>query len=281
MPRITPRSGDKYKDPNYKGGPRSQGGTNTEPRTGPNRKTNGHPRGWVNPDPAKPVWSEDKQAWVNKHGQVVCGAERSGKSSSGPGVCCKPAGAGTDHKGSGPCFLHWGNAPNVIQSEMKKSIKSMWPQFAEMVDTNPHEAIMWEVRRTAGMVNWLVEVIKHLGNPNDPDDPNTEHIGVDATLHQFTNLGIKPSVWYDMLTTERKHLVSVCKAAADMGVAERHVQIAEEQGKQIAYVLRNFIMHPRLALTPEQRVHVPEIMRECLMQITAIETTGHEVEAET
>src|SRR4051794_5700230 len=42
----------------------------------------------------------------------ICGAKRTGKSTSGEGTCCMPAGWGTSHKGSGACKLHGGNQPS-------------------------------------------------------------------------------------------------------------------------------------------------------------------------
>lgn len=237
----------------------------------------GHPRGWINPNPPQVVWNEEKQAWY--HGTLdypVCGAQRSGKSSSGKGQCASPAGQGTDHLGYGSCWRHFGNGPTKVNYAIKAQIRDLWPEFGLKVDTDPHTAVLDELRRSAGMVEWLEAVIKYLGHDPNSDTSPDDSIGMDRTLHQFTNMGIKPSVWWDMLLTERKHMVMVARNCADMGIAERQVQLAEDQGKLIAFVIRNFIMDARLGLTPEQQSKVPALLREHLMAIPsgAIETTG-------
>src|SRR5688500_3420092 len=60
-------------------------------------------------DRTEPRYDKKKKCWVNALGTPICGALRSGKSYAGPGICCQPAGWGTDHKGFGQCKLHTGS----------------------------------------------------------------------------------------------------------------------------------------------------------------------------
>ena len=55
-----------------------------------------------------------------------------------------------------------------------------------------------------------------------------------------------------------KELRTVAKLAIDAGVEERRVQLAEEQGRQLAEVIRRILAD--LDLTPEQQARVPVVV---------------------
>ena len=123
----------------------------------------------------------------------------------------------------------------------------------------PEDAILQELARTAGHVNWLRTKM---------DEIETE-FGQNSALQQSTKLGRTPAVWVELYQKERAHLVSVAKTASTMGIQERQIQLAEEQGRLLADVLRNFLADPQLGLTPEQKVLTPEIMRRHIAAIEA------------
>src|SRR5262245_31354772 len=74
----------------------------------------GYPRGYQDPNPTTP----ENRARKNP----ICGSKRSGKSSSGPGICCMPAGWGTEHLGEGYCKLHGGTNPNNNAKLLKDTL---------------------------------------------------------------------------------------------------------------------------------------------------------------
>lgn len=212
-----------------------------------------------------------------KRSAPICGADRSGKSTSGPGVCCMPAGWGTDHKGFGQCKLHGGNTPGGIQTaaleEMSMTFRDE-PLLGTPIDgIMPGEALLLEVRNSAGICEWLKTVIQELGQESMME-------GEDATarLHQFTNLGIQPSVWMQMYQDERRHLVSTAKACHSAGIEERQVELAEGQGAMIAALLQAIAYDTTLALTPEQLINFKEVARKHLSEVP-IETTAKELTA--
>lgn len=50
-----------------------------------------------------------------------------------------------------------------------------------------------------------------------------------------------PSPWLVLLNEERDRLVRYAKTAADAGVAEREIELAEQQGAMVAVVLRRVL----------------------------------------
>lgn len=209
------------------------------------KPTGGHPRGWVNPNPVTPENRKMK-------GSDICGAKRTGKSSSGPGICCKPAGWGTDHVGYGACRLHAGDTPQHNKHAVMLKLMEEASFLGDPIDVSPDEALLQEVHRTAGHVHYLNALIQF----ND---------ALDESVYPLKTL----MEWYH---AERGHLVQVSKACLQAGIAERHLQLAEEQGKLLAMVLQAFVRDPELALTPEQRVLAPTVIRRHLTSIPAQST---------
>lgn len=114
--------------------------------------------------------------------------------------------------------------------------------FGLPVDIDPAAALLGEVRRSAGAVEWLGERVAEL----DPDDViwgralEREQTGGEfpgtTTEHRAT-----VHVWVQLYAAERKHLAEVCAKAISAGVAERQVRVAEEQGRLVGDLLRAII----------------------------------------
>lgn len=175
--------------------------------------------------------------------------------------CQQPAGLGTDHPGMGPCFVHGGRLESVTKHwNMKKAQRKMQEHmaiFGAPINITPEEAIIQELHRTAGIVNWLEQKITQVANEQNEN----------AALTQSTKAGQMASVWMDMFQKERDRLATISKTAAGMGIAQRQIQIAEEQGKMLASVIQRLLDHPALQLTPAQRVNAPDVIRELLMSL--------------
>lgn len=203
-------------------------------------------KGEVRPDPVTPENRKNKNT-------DICGAKRSGKSHAGPGICCQPAGWGTSHLGFGPCKFHGGNLPGHVKHAEKQMAAKACATFGLPVEVDPHQALMQEIWRTNGHVLWLGELIANMED--------------ESTLKQYSEAGVQPSVWITMYEAERAHLVKVAAEAIKCGVAERQIQLAEEQGRLMAMVMQAFIRDPELNLTPAQLAFAPKILRK---HITAV-----------
>lgn len=187
----------------------------------------------------------------------ICGAKRTGRSHTGPGICCQIAGWGTNHVGYGSCRMHGGNLPGPSQhannERMIEEATKTLRMYGEPIDKDPQEALLDLVHRTSGHVAWLGDFIAAM------DDP--------ATLRQVTESGVSPSVWIKMYQDERKLLVDISKAAVAAGVAEREVRLKEEQGRLLAAVIQAILTDAEFDLSPVQRVIAPKIVRRHLLSL--------------
>lgn len=192
-----------------------------------------------------------------------CGAPKDNKSSSGEGFCTQPAGWGTEHKGSGPCKLHGGNLPAVTKKHLRKIQGAEMATFGEPIEIDPHTAVLKTLQASAGHAAWLLEKIQALSE-----------VEGDMTLQQYTAMGIKASVWVEMYERERIMVLKTAKAAVEMGVSERQVQLAEEQGRMIAMLLQKFLDSQVIALTPAQRQAAPGVIRQLLTEMPQVTGPG-------
>lgn len=122
-------------------------------------------------------------------------------------------------------------------------------------DVSPSEALLEEVRWTAGHVDWLRDRVREVERDElvwgktkvkdgyGPMGPSAETVE-----------GATPSVWYDLYERERKHLVAVCTAALRAGVEERRVRLAEAQGEQVAAVIKAILGDLQLTAAQQERV---------------------------
>lgn len=206
----------------------------------------GRPEGTVS---AAPVTPEDR---VRKG--PICGAPRTGKSTSGEGICCMPAGWGTDHLGYGHCRKHQGTQPSHRKAAVKEEAMAKAVIYGAPIDIDPEQAILQELCRTQGHVTWLAEQVRQVESGH---------------ILESTPFGIKPSAYLALYKDERTHLVRVAEVCKRMGIEERRMQLAEEYGKLIAMVLKGFIEDPDLGLTPLQKILSRDIARKHLMAIDA------------
>lgn len=223
------------------------------------------------------IWNKDRDKNAKSRLANVCGAQCSGHPTNEFPLardrrgepCQMPAGWGTQHPGSGTCRFHGGLSPNsnkraarLRAEEMKIVSQKIYGE--PVADLTPEEAILQELQRTAGHVQWLFEKVQEVGAETDEDG---NYKGENKALIQYTKLGITPSVWISMYQEERKHLMAVAKTASSMGIAERQVRLAEEQGRMLAAVIQAFMSDPDLGLTNAQKARAPELIRRHLAAI--------------
>lgn len=120
--------------------------------------------------------------------------------------------------------------------------------YGAPLDIEPHEALIWEVERTAGHVAFLDADIAQLDLKESGLEPDEFDIRMRRaqTLYQ----------------AERKHLVNVCQAALAAGVEERRVQLAERTGQLIAELFE--AVFADLGLSKKQKEKAPAAVRKHL-----------------
>jgi len=123
------------------------------------------------------------------------------------------------------------------------------------------DALMEEVRWTAGHVAWLREQVQAIspadlvwGMREQADKGATEFAGTDTTYAAM------PNIWLELYYRERKHLVEVTKAVIVAGIEERRVRLEESKGQLVAEIIKRIT--GRLGLSAEQSAILPMIASE-------------------
>lgn len=166
-------------------------------------------------------------------------------------------------KGQAVCRNHGGSSPQAKAAAQRRlqaaDAERAVTTFGLPREIDPRDALLEEVYRTAGAVDWLGARVRELqadqvvwGKAEEVEKTAGEFPGVDITHKAAVN------VWVDLYNRERKHLVDVAKAAIAAGIEERRVRLAEQQGALLAGVIKNILGD--LDLTPEQSAKVPEIV---------------------
>ena len=128
-------------------------------------------------------------------------------------------------------------------------------------DISAIDALLEEVRYTAGHVAWLREQVQATapddliwGKREQSEKNATEFAGTDTTYAAM------PNIWLELYYRERKHLVEVTKAAIAAGIEERRVQLEESKGQLVAEIIKRIA--GRLGLSAEQLAILPAIASE-------------------
>jgi hypothetical protein len=158
------------------------------------------------------------------------------------------------------CRKHGGKAPQNLNAAEQRLLLRRAVLEAETLglprEIDPHTALLEELHRTAGAVQWLGAVVADL---------DQAHIGGDVGPAQ---------VWVRLLGDERDRLVKVAKTCVDVGIEERRVRLAESAGAQLASVVRAVL--DRLGLSPEQQTLALTIVPEEFRRLGEIGPSGED-----
>lgn len=172
-------------------------------------------------------------------------------------------------KGAKTCLAHGSGskkaraaaARRVEEEKAARQAQKAVEMLGIQRDISPSEALLEEVRWTAGHVDWLRDRVKELEREQLVWGKTKEKSGVldgdGYPTSEVTEASV-PSVWYSLYEKERAHLVAVCSAALRAGVEERRVRLAEAQGEQVAAVIRAIL--DDLGLTVEQQQKVATVV---------------------
>lgn len=185
---------------------------------------------------------------TGKHSGPMCGAKKANKREGSDNLCALPAGYGTDHKGFGRCKWHFGNTEsNKVSAGREKAKQAIESFTGQVIDTDPIQALLDEVSRTAGHVAWLQARLSIWTMNTDVEIPASQ------------------KGWLDVYQYERMHLTRAAKVAIDAGVAQKQVALAEAQGQMLANAVNAIL--DGLNLSAEQRVLVPQLVPQVLRAV--------------
>lgn len=189
----------------------------------------------------------------------MAGRKCNGKSKRTGGPCGAMACVGLEkcatHCGLSKAERDKAAARFLADQEARKAVAT----YGLPLDVSPTEALLDEVRYSAGHVAWLREKVRELrdadlvwGITEETEKGATEFPGTDVTSAARAN------IWLELYYRERKHLVDVTKAAIGAGIEERRVRLAEAQGALVASVIRGILAD--LSLSDDQQALVPQVV---------------------
>jgi hypothetical protein len=153
--------------------------------------------------------------------------------------------AGTDR-----CRMHLGVKAADVKAEAaaRKAVET----YGLPRDISPTDALLEEVRYSAGHVAWLRAKVAELeaadlvwGKTEEVDKGASEFTGIDTTHAAAVNM------WLELYHRERKHLLDLVKTAISVGIEERRVRLEEAKGQVVAELIRRIL--GRLDLNDMQR----------------------------
>lgn len=164
-------------------------------------------------------------------------------------------------RGGAVCSTHGGSAPQVRDAAAARLQARTALLAAEAFGLprtiDPHTALLEELHRTAGAVQWLGAIVADLDQGAIAWGRTREKIGGEDA---GTTNEARPSAFVSLWQAERKHLVEVSRACITAGIEERRVRLAEQAGQQLAAVVRAVL--DRLGLSDEQLVLAARVVPE-------------------
>lgn len=198
-----------------------------------------------------------------------------GKDTTKSPYCSKPAGWGTDHVGVGRCKLHGGSVPNHRANAMEQIAEQGVEAFGLPVNVDPHDALIEELRRTAGIIAFYEQQIRELKHKELHGPVGTSGHDAESGLEHHPKSAM--NIWVVEHREERKHYVKVAETCIRAGIEERRVQIAEREGAVLAMVIRGILGEMKVSLTdPKNR----DIIRNWLMKAGTLQPPAIEGKAE-
>lgn len=150
--------------------------------------------------------------------------------------CERPAGWGTEHQ-TGRCKLHGGRTPSGKKAAAKQEAVLAVATYGLPREVDPHEALLEELHRTAGAVAWLQQQVAAL----ELDDVTHLIVTNDGAEGKLEVIDERANVWVTLYQAERAHFMRIAKTCVDVGIDERRVRVAEQQGKLLADVIRGVL----------------------------------------
>lgn len=187
----------------------------------------------------------------------LCGAQRPNQPKGT--LCTQRAGWGTSHPGHGPCKRHGGATASHVKAAEIEMVSQAVAKLNLKVETTAAEALLNEIYRTVGNLEFYDELTAALPTHPDPDvyvpdvDEDGEPTGgghwergqpgIYGRTYHVSGVPTgeaKPHVLMQMQFEERKHLRGLTVDALRVGIAEEMVTLARDQAELVATVCRQF-----------------------------------------
>lgn len=154
--------------------------------------------------------------------------------------CVNVMGKGTSHVGVGRCKLHGGASPRAqaagVAELARQQAAAAAAEYGLPIDTDPGQALLDEVSRSAGLVHFIGLQIRAIPGGADALVRGTKYVRrreTNAGTETITEVAPGLHQWVLLYAQERAHLTKVAAAALAAGVAERQIRLAEDHAEQM------------------------------------------------
>lgn len=176
------------------------------------------------------------------------------------------------------CSMHGGKAPQVAAAAEARLQARQALLAAETFglprEVDPHTALLEELHRTAGAVQWLGAIVADLDRKDVVWGKTREVRGTasDEGADNGTTYAAQTNAFVRLWQEERDRLAKVAKTCVDVGIEERRVRLAESAGQQLAAVIRAVL--DRLELTDGQRSLAVQVVPDELRRLAGDVVAG-------
>lgn len=154
--------------------------------------------------------------------------------------------------GATVCRMHGGASPQVKRAAERRAKEQQAAQavvtYGLAREIDPHTALLEELHRTAGHVAWLQA---HIAELEQTDLTHLIVVNDDGRNGKTEVIDERPNVFVDLYQRERKHFADVAKTCIAVGIEERRITLAEQQGALLAQVIRGVLSDLGVADRPE------------------------------
>jgi len=145
------------------------------------------------------------------------------------------------------CAKHGGASPQVKAAAKRNrdraTAQAKLTQLGRPRAIDPHAALLEELHRTAGLVEWLGQQVAALkqdeltwGTVRETHGAHQDEGEKSRTVKQ-AGVHVMVKLWQE----ERRNFVVVARACIDAGIEERRVRLEEAAGQQLASVVRTVL----------------------------------------
>jgi hypothetical protein len=142
-------------------------------------------------------------------------------------------------RGGNFCNKHGGQLPNV-QLNAKRTRRQIAAERSIVMyglprDVAPATALLEELHRTQGHVDWLHNIIVNIDSTDDLIKGMVEEVHRSGTADEANwdeeRIAVAENIWVRMYFRERKHLVEVAKTIMSLGLAQQMIAITRQQAE--------------------------------------------------
>lgn len=188
-----------------------------------------------------------------------------------PKRCRQPAGAGTDHLGTGACSRHAGRMGPAKVVAAREEVAYQVETYKRFYGTRPdigfEEALLEELQRSVGVVRWIEDKLSRWGL-DDSDKWDSSETGMPKLMrilpgeYSFTVTDTEHAAWLRQYRGERVHLYKVAHAGVQSGVAKEIVKVYQRQADMLYLIIKRVLGVYGIADDDKLQNVLPTVIRE-------------------